>query len=422
MTRPSGFLRRWLSMAALLCLARALEAQVPSAIAPKTIAGHPQPGEGVIPTMTRDTADTLLGVLRRDSTDWVRVLKAYYGAGVYDPKLIDWVVFIDAAAGREVAIKQEVVSGKSTTTRVRGKKYVWVLVISTADLKSRKSRDEEVNERGASLAHLDSLTAFCRDHPELRCSVSVEAPGTMLGSKEYDSSKSGEDSALVASRRLVDYEHDASLGAVFKALVGADLPNPGTGALADSVVKIVLKQVVDPGAGVELYVGRQRFGIHQDASIVLSLRPSEGHTIPGVQSVSRTFTNSGAGWLNAGLAFGVTANAPDTAFTDEGLQGETTASTRWNAYLMATILFHRPQLPIRSRSYGVSVGTNIVNGDIFQDLITAVYFGRFPGDMGVLVGVDWISRTKRVATTTAGKFGTQEYRKPKLFGGVQFSF
>jgi hypothetical protein len=71
-------------------------------------------------------------------------------------------------------------------------------------------------------------------------------------------------------------------------------------------------------------------------------------------------------------------------------------------------------LPLRSFSFGATVGTNIATGDIFRDLIVAAYIGRLPGEVGFLGGINYIAR-EALDTLTLSR---REYRVVKLFLGV----
>jgi hypothetical protein len=322
---------------------------------------HPKGGAGVLKLLPGSGATAVLSNLRQDRPNWPEALRTLFG-GTYDRKLLDWIVFIDTLNGRQ-PVKQALVQDNLEVEDVRGHRFVWVLVISSTDL-------------------------------------------------------SGDDDVII-SRRTVDYQREASLGALFKALARAAPADPATSSLADSVSRLPLWSVVEPADSGEhrLYVALQRFALRYNASIVLSVRPAKSGTIPHTQAVYRTFTNASANRFDAGLALGVTHNAPDTTSATDGSIDRTSTATRWNVYLTATVLAKRPMLPLRSFSFGAAVGTNIATGDIFRDLIVAAYVGRLPGEVGFLGGINYIAREARQPINTA-TVRRREYRVVKLFLGV----
>jgi hypothetical protein len=388
-----------------------------------------QPATGGVPYLEGDSATMVAAELKSRQPDFLRVLKAYYGAKLFQGELLDWVVFIDgttspATLRTALVTDGKVWSGDATPPTVRGKKFAWVVVLSNVRLSTTSAGS------GAGDPALEKLlarvdTVLCRQRAfgcQLPIGDLVHSLGSVkdtTGALPVKSMVAGlahdpdEGADLTISRRVVDFQRNTTLGGALSSLTRIGSTFTAQAALADSTVGmklyVVTRHVTDTLFGVQ-----QRLGLHQDASIVLSLAMNTNRAVKTEdRAVYLRFTNSDPSWVALGVGPGLTLNAPDTIFAT-GAAADVAPKSRPTINLYGTVWLQRPAYPTSPFGFGVTVGTNLVNGDIFKDVVVAAYFANILGPVGALVGTDVVAR--RTSTGT----GTRQYRRAKPFIGAQF--
>lgn len=283
-----------------------------------------------------------------------RALDVFYDGVRAD--LLNWVVYIDA----DGIVTQEMVRGKKQgLTEVRGDRYVWIVVIS----EHRPSR-------------------FCAD--EKRCPNKKEPAAFRL------------------SRRTIEYRRDPALTTLVGILGrAAGITAPASTGRADSTITISPQNLdfeTSPHGLDSLFVATARFALAEDAEASLGVSADTGATYfdgrarrSAFASAHHKIINAAPSLAEVSVAFGGTYAENTPVLTDGTLTGYI-EGIQPGLYLTAVFnVFQLPTFPRDPFSAGVGLATNIVPGDLLDDLIIGINVSRFLEGLpvGITAGASW---------------------------------
>lgn len=290
-------------------------------------------------------------ILRKclDSERWSEALSYFFG-DIYLASLPDVVIYIDHSGGVHQAMIQDnsVRSGRV----LRGPKYIYVYLFSA--IRPHDSGVQSADPRPDSLEML---------------------------------------------RTSIDYQIDPFLTRFLGALLSKLAITVGAPPSAPDSTLMVHVPLVSIGPGrvdaTELFLARYRFSILPNSWDRITVQPIAGQVIPGSQSIVSNFANADASALGLGVGFFATFHA--RTLKNDSLAGE---SFHTNMYFLAHVYLSRPELPRRGRSSGFVLGTNLLGGSLFSELLAGYSVDRIWNDVGLAVGVNFLKTedTKRRST------------------------
>lgn len=301
---------------------------------------------GTLPILTQAEAATLRDNLANASDDaqWDAVLAQYFGT-LYDSSLVDLVVYIPSGD----SVRQALIYDGQVETRLDGAKFVYALIFT------------DVAPRRIQGAAMTAGTTAAADHD------------------------------VVVSLAALDYQKDRFLAALVKGIagkLGASLETKAPQA-SDSSVSLRFEPVTGNASSSPLFVAMTRFPLAERTTNRISLRPAAGRSnFPRDRSIYYNFGNASGSRFGVSLAGGITIAARRETVEDVGDTTQTVkqgAYLRTAIYLLGHIHIDRADLPWDQFSFSVTGGTNLSNGDLLDDLVGGLTFGRV-GDMGFMVG------------------------------------
>jgi hypothetical protein len=336
--------------------------------------------------------DTMVSALRSHCKDWgTQALKLYYG-DTYDGRLPDLVVFVDTVAGRKDSCsgKFALYCKDNNTDRLFGERNVWVIVFSTLRLDT-------------------AIYTIKKDSTEY---LSVDETNKQVGiKKSYSVKKDSETNAIEIRRESLQFGEQPSeksfvgvLNLAATALVGTALgAQTSNESTQDTVQKPAMKKLGSPG-GDSLFFGSAKFNIDINTTNRFVITPKR--MLP-FRHITYNFVNAEKSWIAAGLGFGYTNTY---GLTDPG---------HINAYLFGHLFLSRPSLPLDSRSYGITVGTNLLKDNLLNDIILGVrvstsfvlgpLFHNYAGSSGLIIGGN-LFMTDGTKVRRAGWFFGLDYK------------
>lgn len=271
--------------------------------------------------------------LRADEPAWDDVLRLFFGADGYDQGVPDLVVYIPAIG----SAKQALVHRGALVRDLVGQENLYIVVFSERPL-----------------------------------------PRLLAGPH------------LAFSVRSLETEEDPFLTALVKALAGqltTSVPEPELEEGEDAAVALTLRDVrADTTSGDPLWVAMGRVRLGPNSLNRVTIAPHEGVSLDPHLSLHNMFANSAASAFGMSLGAGFTMNAGRPRFED-GEEIGTDSDLRSSLYLFGHVYLDRPHLPVDRFSLAVAFGTNLLGGDLLDDLVVGVSVGRFAG-LGVIVGAN----------------------------------
>ena len=272
---------------------------------------------------------------------WDRVLLLFFGADGYDRGIADLVVHIP----REGAAKLALVHEGRVVDNLRGQSFLYFIVFS---------------ERAI--------------------------PSSAAGAAQ-----------LALSTRSIETAKDPFLTAVVNALAArqrASAPEPELEAGENAALQLALRDVrADTSAAERLDVamGRVRLGMNTLNRVTIS--GAHGFDLDPNVSLHYMFGNSDGSRFGASIGPGLTLNVRRPVF-DGGTVTGTEGYLRSSLYMFAHVYIVRPNLPRDHFGLGVALGTNVMRGELLNDLVLGLSVGRVAG-IGAVVGVnsvEWLEQ------------------------------
>jgi len=173
----------------------------------------------------------------------------------------------------------------------------------------------------------------------------------------------------------------------------------------------------------KMYLGWARLPVKRDSLNHLTVSFKDG---PGAgdqfTAVSVHFTNADGSRAGFGVGLAATLNTEGTGF-NEGAE-----TTHFGGYALGKLYLIRPRLKIdpgrlftRSRpSLALTVGTNVVGGDTFDEFVVGLSLSHLFGKAGLFVGAN---RTPTLRVTTDGPESAMVFEsKWRPILGAEYSF
>ena len=276
--------------------------------------------------------------LRSSKPPWNAILRSFFGPNGYDQGIPDLVVYVPEAGPSTQALLHR----GSEVRDLVGQQFLYVVVFS---------------ER--------ALPAAIRDKPQLTFSV-----------------------------RSIETRKDPFLAALVKALarqVAASVPQPDLPQGEDAAVALTLRDVrADTTSGSPLYVAMGRVTLGPNSLNRVTIAPREGFALDPQISLHNMFGNSDGSRFGTSLGAGFTMNARRPQIDDGELTG-TSGYLRSSLYVFGQVYVDQPHQPVDPYSLGLAFGTNLLRGDLLDDLVLGLSIGRLNG-VGIIVGansLDW---------------------------------
>lgn len=359
---------------------------------------------------------------------WALALQTYYSR--FRPDLPDWVVYVDSAG----AIRQGLVGGRTrdgSSQMFDGERYIWAIVFVDLPMHRTDSRPPAFDgakppERPASASRSDAPRG-----PEPQ-PAPRPAPGGVVASPNADVVKLplADTTDLWLARRTIAYQRDPMVATLIKGLSKLIGVQPNSDPAAPDSMRAIQLQQVSADSEESMWVGYGRFGLVNNAQIELSLSPVRGKEFPdpiappGQAPPAKTdhifadFVNARQHTFDVAIVAGATTGAaiPTYSTTTLLVTGKS-AQVSANAYLAA--VWNLPiSSPVRvpdpfweQSRIGIFAGTNVLRGNVGDELIAGITLGRLFGDAGLALGCSWTQ-----GQALSGKVIVNRYRARLLIG------
>jgi hypothetical protein len=289
-----------------------------------------------------------------------RALEIYFGDS-YNPKLVNWVVYVRA----DGSVKQGVIQNGVVTDLLRGQKYIYAAAFF-----------EAVPTNPA-----DSINP-----------------------------------SLELSRRSINFTKDQFTTVLVNAFGAGKIPTFDAGATVGDLDRQMSLRMVSDDPRVALWAGSARVEIGENTDVQLSLGANGRQRLPGTLSRLYTTVNN-AKATRWDLGLGIASSFGPGATTFDGVSEKVGSSLKTNIYLTTYLNLLPARLPRFRRSWSIVGGTNIANGSLLDDLLTGVAVGRVVGDAGLMTGVLWETRKRDSVDPVTHANRSSEYRQPRFFIG-----
>lgn len=291
-----------------------------------------------------------------------KALRILFG-DTYNPRMANWVVFID----RDGTVRQSVIQSGRATQMLRSQKYVYATVFM--------------------------------DQPPARTPTSMDWP------------------TLEMARRSMDYSKESFTTFLITSFGAGRVQGSGepVRTVMDIDRTIKLRRIAEDTSR-SLWFGSARLEIGENTDVQFSLNAAGAEVLPGgLSRVTTTLNNAKSGRMEFGLSIG-SSFGPGVK-SDEGMGTTVQYGAQSNVFVTSYVNLVRHHLPRVHRSFGFVVGTNIARGNILDEILSGVGFGRLLGDAGCVVGV--VMRQVHTTTTDAVTMRpmTETKRVPRLFVG-----
>lgn len=320
--------------------------------------------------LSPEDVDRIRSLLQDESaTSPGRALACYFGS-IYTDKLTDLVIYVDTSGvRRQVIIRDGEIQERES---LRGARFVYVLLFTEDTLLT----DVDNTSRRPALSDTKDTAAQKSNGPVL------------------DSSR-----AVTVRRTSIDYEADPFLVTLVKGF-GSKLfggaPEPQSHRLADDTLLLILHDLGRGTHDVPLYLAFGRIPIGEDTWDRISVEPLEGRRFLKDRTIVTNFENAARSPFGVGLGAGFTFNARTRSLSSDTLK-PAGQQTRVTMYLLGHWDIVRSRLPLHRMSFGLTVGTNLLQGDLLNDLVIGASLDRIVGDLGLTGGVNLLS-SKRDAS------------------------
>ncbi len=324
----------------------------------------PPPREAAISSAQHKVVPACVDSLRAalNAGEFGKALQINFGA-TYNPKLVNWVVYVR----RDGTVRQSVVKFGRPTHLLRTEKYAYVAVFL--------------------------------EEPPTRDSTNAEWP------------------ALELSRRSIDFSREA-FTSIMVALFSAGRLQGGAEparTVADLDRQVRLRRISEDTINT-LWMGSARLELGENTDVQLSLNAMGREQLSGALTrIYTTVNNAKSMRSELGITVGSSLGPP--IVQDESGGTTVKAGAQSNVYLSAYVNILRPHPPRQRKSVGIVAGTNITRGNLLDEILTGVGFGRLMGDAGAVVGVIWQQINTTTINPEGGPSSTEQRRVPRLFLG-----
>lgn len=327
-------------------------------------AGSPalaQPGypSGSIPTVSPTALDAILTAL--DEGRPVEALQQYFGAAVYDSLRPTWVIYLDGLTARQWLVQNDSVVDSRV---LNGEKNLFVRIFA----------------RGLTDTVIRSTTFSVDTVQNHRPAVS---------------------SVMHLTRSMLDYKADPALiqlvvaaGSLLKINPGQSTnDNPPPSAASETL------HLVNVGRTRPFYAAWARIPLSENTQYQLALAPEQGHWFGTDQVVITNIGNVSRSRFGAALGGGLTLRA-DVRRSAGGADVAREHSERINLYVFGHWFLRPPELPWRKNSRALVIGTNVLDGSLFDDIILGHSWGRHLGAVGYVLGINLLEGFARDGSET----------------------
>jgi hypothetical protein len=291
-----------------------------------------------------------------------RALRIFFGQ-TYNPRMANWVVFID----HDGKVHQAVMQRGHANNLLRSEKYIYATVFL--------------------------------DQPPARVPTSMDWPTLELSRRSMDYSKESFTTFMVTS-----FGAGRLPGSFEPVRTVMDLDRP-----------VKLRRIADDTTR-SLWFGSARLEIGENTDVQLGMQAVNGEALPGTLSrVTTTINNAKSGRMEFGISIG--SSFGPKIVSDDASGTNVQLGAQSNVYVTSYINLVRHHLPRIHRSFGLVFGTNIARGQILDEAITGIGFGRLLGDAGVVIGTVWQQVHTTMMDSVTLRQRTETKRTPRLYLG-----
>lgn len=310
--------------------------------------------------LTQACSDSLRAALA--TSDFDKALRILFGA-TYNPQMANWVVFIDRAG----VVRQSVMWRGRPQPLLRAQKYVYATVFL--------------------------------DEPPPRQPTSMDWP------------------TLELSRRSMDYTKESFTTFMVTSFGAGRLQggNEPVRTVMDIDRAVKLHRISDDTTR-SMWFGSARLEIGENTDVQFGLQAAGGESLPGgLTRITTTVNNAKSGRMEFGLTIG--SSFGPSLRSDEAYGTTVNYGAQSNVFVTSYVNLARHHLPRVHRSFGLVAGTNIARGNILDEALLGLGFGRLLGDAGVVLGVVYRQVHTSYTDATTQKPVTETRRVPRLFLG-----
>lgn len=233
---------------------------------------------------------------------------------------------------------------------------------------------------------------------------------------------------LVIRRRVVQIEQDPMLALLISALSKGLGVAQAQKTLADSAdtVQVQPVEMNPPTSGLVLYGAATRFDVVDNVRMELSVFRADGKpfdteaTVPTPRRALLNFANARERTFEIGVVPAITNGNPIRTYTGNLVTNEGSRNLG-GVYLAASLnllWYEQPvavrmgtREPWRRSSFGPVIGTNLIRGNIGDELLLGGVFGHILGDAGFIFAGDYVAEP-----TLNGNHVSNPKRWRKLYG------
>lgn len=358
----------------------------------RALAQHGYPS-GSIPTVPPTALQAILSAL--DEGRPVDALKHYFGAAVYDSLRPAWVIYLDGVNARQWLVQ----SNRIVDSRVlNGEKNLFVRIFARGVTDTVWATTNPTVDTVRKVRHTAQST-----HGGVRTIINADTIMTVEGTSTAPQRvvhRPVVDSIIHLARSTLDYKADPALirlivaaGSLLKINPGGntnDTPAPGA--------TIEPLRLVNVGRTVPFYAAWARVPLSENVQYQLALAPEPGQSFGTDQVVITNIGNVSRSRFGAALGGGLTfqgdvrGSADDTAAREHG--------ERINLYVFGQWFLRPPELPWKKNSRALVIGTNVLEGNLFDDIVLGHSWGRHVGAVGFVLGINLIEGFGRDGSET----------------------
>lgn len=310
--------------------------------------------------LTQSCSDSLRAALVDEQFD--KALRILFGQ-TYNPKMANWVVFVDRAG----VVRQAVMQDGRRQPLLRAQKYVYATVFL--------------------------------DDPPTRQPTSMEWP------------------TLELSRRSMDYAKESFTTFLITSFGAGRVQGGGepVRTVMDIDRSVKLRRMTTDTTR-SMWFGSARLEIGENTDVQFALNAVGAETLPGgLTRITTTVNNAKSGRMEFGLTIG-SSFGPGLK-SEEGSGVTVSYGAQSNVFVTSYVNLIRSHLPRVHRSLGFVFGTNIARGNILDEVLAGIGLGRVLGDGGVVVGVVYRQVHTTYTDSVLQRPVTETKRVPRFFLG-----